>query len=122
MTAPEFTRDSDLRGCRWLITDRAGKSVTEGTVPALLDDGCLARAGYYMDMADEVGGDLYLVDAAPAPVESADPHGLIFGLRWDEIQALQAKASGRQTVSARDVPSDAVLVFSSQSTATGDFL
>lgn len=111
------SRNADLRGARWMIATAHGQVVTSGSVPALMEDCDMARAGYYIDIAKSVSGDLYLV--SPAPIESGGEDDLIFGLTWDQIQAMQQGLDGSRRMIPASLPDDAVLVFSSQAKNVG---
>lgn len=102
-------RDTDLRGVAFAVTNANGDLVTSGSNPALADLTDTNRAGYFMDMADQAGGALFVgpIAGVQADTEIADR---IFGMTWEELQRRQQGAGVSRPVRSK-MPEGAVEVY-----------
>lgn len=105
------TNATDLRSMRFLITTEGGNNVlTSGTVPGTLaDDDRLASIDYYMAIAAQYNGELWVAPINGCAFQEKQDE-LIFGRTWSEIQAMQQGAYVSEQVAAQ-LPDGAVLIF-----------
>lgn len=101
----------DLRGFSFAIV-KDGIPVSSGTIPTLMEKGSLSSEKYYTDLADKLGGELYI---APTPAlkggVSTSPQNLIMGRTWDQIQTMQMGNPVSESIKSK-IPDGAVKVYS----------
>jgi hypothetical protein len=107
--ARSIDRSTDLRGVSFAVTNANGDVVTSGTNPALADLTDNLRAGYFMDMADQSGGALFVGPIAQGAAE-ADTAERIFGMTWAELTARQQGGAISRPVRSK-MPDGAVEVY-----------
>lgn len=111
-------KEQDMRGLAWAIV-KEDKVWGSGSVPAAehAAPSEIASLGYYKRMAADVGGDLY-VGKIDGTSNARDQDGLIFGMSWDEIRAMQQGKKVPTELKAR-MPAEPVLVYVAGQKACG---
>ena len=108
-----FNRDGDMRGMAYAVTNANGDVVTSGSLPAAEYYGAVdarAKAGYYADMVDKVGGALHVAPLSSVKPDAAPSEPLIFGMTWQQIQDKQQGKPISSAVRAK-MPEGAVEVY-----------
>lgn len=107
---------TNVRGRSFAIV--VGDNVlNSGSIPVEIDpESEIASLTYYKDMADQVGGDLYLSSTTQVDAPRPDDQ-LIFGHTWEQIQARQNRIDIAASVESK-IPEGAVMVYSSKDDKT----